>query len=86
MYEFMACPQCQDVMVLEDLGEVFHFVDVKNFFGYRCLACGHEERARPSRSEDLEQISLENRLMEKMVEKTVKKIGVMNWSSRPLIA
>ena len=65
MNDFMACPECQGVMVLEDREEVLDSVDMMALFGYRCLACGHDEGATPSRLEGLEQTSLENRLMEK---------------------
>ena len=58
MNDFMACPECQGVMVLEDREEVLDSVDMMALFGYRCLACGHDEGATPSRLEGLEQASL----------------------------
>ena len=65
MNEFMACPQCQGVMILEDLEEVSHSGDVEDFFGYQYLACGHKEESTPSLLGDLEQIYLDNRLMKR---------------------
>ena len=65
MNDFMPCPECQGVMVLKDQGEILDSVDMMVLLGYRCLACGYDEGATPSRLEGLEQTSLENRLMEK---------------------
>jgi hypothetical protein len=52
-------------MLLKDLGEILHSVDVMDFFGYRCPACGHKKMTTPSQCEDLEKIPIENRLMER---------------------
>ena len=41
MSRYRPCPQCQQVMVLEDHGELLEAVDVLSFFEYRCRACGH---------------------------------------------
>ena len=44
MNEFVACLNCQGVMVLEDLGEVLHFVDVADLFGIDVWPVGMKRR------------------------------------------
>lgn len=45
MSRYRPCPQCRQVMVLEDHGELLEAVDVLSFFEYRCRTCGHLDRS-----------------------------------------
>ena len=45
MNRYKPCPQCPDLMVLEDQGEFLEALDVMSLFEYRCRACGHLERS-----------------------------------------